>query len=383
MQKVSIVLGAGFGDEGKGNVVGALCLKDKERSIVVRFGGGHQVGHTVYKKDGTKHVFSNFGAGTMFGVPTYWSKYCTFDPMGLKNECEALIAKGINPTIFIDPEAMCVTPYDVVHNEQSEAINKHGSVGVGFGATVERNENNYHLNAVDLTSKKVFETKYKAIKDYYYSQENSALEKEFYDAVEWFYTSSSIHIRHINILKYYDNIIFEGHQGILLDQDYGFFPHVTRASTTSKNVWKILEQIENESTPDIYYVTRAYHTRHGNGFLPNEDLKTPKLKNTEIESNKTNFFQGDFRTAILDMDMLWHAIFCERITRKKKTEETKEKLVITCLDQIKNKWRFSKGNKVRRAEIKSDVWENHLCLDTFFYSNSPYSEDLVNELRNY
>jgi adenylosuccinate synthase len=68
---------------------------------VIRFSGGHQAGHTVVTDD-TRHVFSNFGSGTLRGVPTYWSKFCTVEPIGLLNELDALKIKGYNPILYID-----------------------------------------------------------------------------------------------------------------------------------------------------------------------------------------------------------------------------------------------------------------------------------------
>lgn len=67
---ISIVLGTFFGDEGKGQTVHNLCNKyigKRESVLVVRFSGGHQVGHTVKHGD-MMHTFSNFGSGTLLGV---------------------------------------------------------------------------------------------------------------------------------------------------------------------------------------------------------------------------------------------------------------------------------------------------------------------------
>lgn len=80
---ISIVLGSFMGDEGKGQTVHNICAKNPENSLVIRFSGGHQVGHTVKYGD-LMHTFSNFGSGTLLGVPTYWSEYCTVDPLHLK-----------------------------------------------------------------------------------------------------------------------------------------------------------------------------------------------------------------------------------------------------------------------------------------------------------
>lgn len=72
---ISIVLGSFMGDEGKG--LHNICAKNPENSLVIRFSGGHTV-----KYGDLMHTFSNFGSGTLLGVPTYWSEYCR--PLHLK-----------------------------------------------------------------------------------------------------------------------------------------------------------------------------------------------------------------------------------------------------------------------------------------------------------
>lgn len=381
MQKVSIVLGAGFGDEGKGNVVGALCLKDKERSIVVRFGGGHQVGHTVYKKDGTNHVFSNFGSGTMFGVPTYWSKYCTFDPVGIKKEYETLKKIGITPTLYLDPFAMCTIPQDKSYNENQELIYKHGSVGVGFGATIERNEKHYCLNAIDLLDEVVFNFKYVSIDGNYYMNEKALNEKDFLAAVKWIRKCEDIHIEK-PVLTNYNQVIFEGHQGIMLDQYLGFFPHVTRSDTTRKNAIEIIwEEDLIFDIIEIYYVTRAYQTRHGNGPMSNQGLPL-KIKESGFETNKYNPFQGFFRRSVLDLGMLRHSIESD-INSKYTPYHTREMLVVTCIDEIKGNLVYTDKKETHETPISKDFWEKQLPVNLVYFSHSPISRELKNELRNY
>ena len=85
MHKYSVVLGIGFGDEGKGITTDYLChhilRQEGLAPMVVRFSGGHQAGHTVYVKESSesiiKHIFSSFGSGTLRGCPTYLSQFCT------------------------------------------------------------------------------------------------------------------------------------------------------------------------------------------------------------------------------------------------------------------------------------------------------------------
>ena len=104
-------------------------------------------------------------------------------------------------------------------------------------------------------------------------------------------------------LPNYDNIIFEGAQGILLDMDFGFFPNVTRSNTTTKNINDIMFDYGISIKPydklKVFYMTRCYQTRHGNGFMSNENL-IPNLINTKNETTLDTSYQGRFRNSILD-----------------------------------------------------------------------------------
>ena len=165
MRKIIIVVGLGFGDEGKGMTVNSLC-SDPNNEMVIRMSGGQQCGHTVVT-DKIRHVFSSFGSGTLKGVPTYWSEYCTVDPMSVIKEGNKLIEQGITPKIIYNANAMITTPFDVVQNIIVDLNKGHGTVGVGFGATIQRNESHYRLNVRDLYFSKIRDEKLKNILKYY------------------------------------------------------------------------------------------------------------------------------------------------------------------------------------------------------------------------
>lgn len=343
-----VVLGLGFGDEGKGLITDYLCHQTKN-PLVVRFCGGHQAGHTVVV-NGNRHVFSSFGSGTLRGVPTYWSKNCTVFPIALVREHEAL-AKFKVPSLFVDAMAPVTTYYDIMYNQVMEKImdkKSHGSVGLGFGATIERNLTPYKLYVNDLAFPIVLHKKLKAIGHYYDSKIRQAgigaqIRWDEYDmntANEEFLQASE---RCTNIISIgnektflrenkFDNIIFEGSQGILLDMDFGFFPHVTRSNTTSKNAIEFIER-NGLPMPEIYYVTRSYLTRHGNGWMPNEKSPFLNIEDNPNETNQKHEFQGEFRKGVLDIELLDYAM----ITDNYFSSGCKKHLAITCLDQFANK----------------------------------------------
>jgi adenylosuccinate synthase len=295
MSKTIAVIGMGFGDEGKGVVVDYLSLSNPN-SIVVRFNGGHQVGHTVVKNN-FRHVFSNFGSGTLNGVPTYWSKYCTIDPVGIVKEYELI--KNFDPILYIDADCPITTPYEKLLNISSLNYISNGTVGVGFGHTIEREEK-FQFRFIDLYNESVFRMKMEALKEYYkYLPIDRKSILKFIDAC---YAIKRIAKLHYKIPTIYDTYIAEGAQGLLLDQHKGFFPYVTRSNTDLTNL------INLGLVPDeIYAVARTYLTRHGNGPMCWNDLLSydvfDHIEVDENETNKHNETQGSFRYSLWPEDL--------------------------------------------------------------------------------
>lgn len=313
-----IVVGLGFGDEGKGLTTSFLCSQTKN-PLVVRFNGGHQAGHTVVHK-GERHVFSSFGSGTLQGAPTYWSKYCTFYPTGFLAEWETLTDHSL--VVYVNPLCPVTTPYDVQRNISREKMYEHGSVGVGFGTTIQRQKDNYKIFVQDLYCPKVLRAKLENISKHY---------GNFGVDVEPFINDCQQVLNRICVIgdeimhKFGHQPILEGAQGILLDQNFGFFPNVTRSNTTSENAFALYPKAE-----EVFYVTRCYQTRHGNGFMTNEE-EVLNLINNENETNIQNEFQGKFRVSPIDPNLLNYALMCDShyvpVTAKKY-------LMITCVDQL-------------------------------------------------
>jgi adenylosuccinate synthase len=351
MKTAKIVVGLGFGDEGKGITTDFLARKNPE-SIIVRFSGGQQAAHTVIIGD-RKHVHSSFASGALRGLPSYFTEHCTIHPTFLYNEKLELELKGGNVSIHIHPLAKVTTPFDVWHNKNDSKNIEHGTCGKGVGATMKRNENNYKLYAIDLISPKNFLIeKLKEIARYYgfYANPEVAIEidefVEIIKKIEW-------QINDYNYLNSYSSIIFEGSQGILLDMDHGIFPNVTYANTTSKNAYSICEKL-NIKDIQIYYVTRCYGTRHGYGWMSNETELN--LENNNEETCIFNQYQKKFRIGNIDYELLNYALKVDEIY----SHTTIKNLIVTCLDQL-----------------PSDLKPNNLTanFNTIYGSYSPDSKD--------
>lgn len=333
--KAKIVLGLGFGDEGKGRSVDYLCLSS-ENPIVVRFSGGQQVGHTVML-NGIKHIHSNFGSGSLRGIPTYYTEHCCAYLNSMSVELELLKSKGVKPRNIFHPFVKMTTPYDWAYNQVRERLKKHGSCGMGIGSTMKRSlETPYKLYAIDFKYPHIVREKLENIERYYrsiVSEYDLALFLELaFGQVETFMNQIDRHLFEIasyDFLMDYETLVFEGSQGILLDMDHGFFPNVTYANTTSKNAVEICNKLG--ITPELFYVTRCYQTRHGNGWMSKTgDIK---LINNEEEINVTNKWQGDFRVQEIDYDLLNFALEVDSEYLSNIPDQVEKTLFVTCLDQ--------------------------------------------------
>ncbi|MEO8532244.1 MAG: adenylosuccinate synthetase [Flavobacterium sp.] len=351
MKKAQIVIGLGFGDEGKGITTDFLSQQNPE-SIIIRFSGGQQAAHTVMIDD-KKHVHSSFGSGALRGLPSYFSEHCTIHPIFLLNEREELKEKGGNVELHIHPLAKITTPFDVWQNRKNAKNLEHGTCGKGVGATMKRHETPYKLFAIDLIApRQMLIEKLKGIAYYYGIMNESQLEQslddflEAIDTIDW-------KISDYSYLNSFNNLIFEGSQGILLDMDHGVFPNVTYANTTSKNAVEICKVLNVEDI-EMFYVTRNYATRHGSGWMSNE--KEIELKNNEEETCVFNDYQKELRFGDLDYDLLNYALQLDAAY----VFSDKKNLVVTCLDQTEEKF------KPEKLKTKFNV---------IYGSYSPFSKD--------
>lgn len=357
MKAVHVVLGLGYGDEGKGLITARNLLNGG--NFVIRFSGGHQVGHTIAQA-GIKHTYSNFPSGfgsSLFRSKVFfWSKNCTVCPSTLFIESKALISKcGINNSHFknsfnLSPESPVTTPYDIAANQVEHATNGNiSTIGVGYGTTMKRFlESPHKLKVTDLLApRRILEAKLEGIKDYYsfiaFDEVNiENMLEGFWKGVDWIKNFGKFG----NLMNYTDDAIFvfEGNQGFLLDQERGIFPHVTRGYTTGRQAYEILRSDKrhhdlNEVTLDL--VTRAYSTRHGAGSYPNEEgyIKLYSvIGNRPEEINVTNPFQGDFRMGTLYYNELFYAIDSLILEAKEYNFlDLTINIHVTCLDQTNDK----------------------------------------------
>jgi adenylosuccinate synthase len=322
MEYVSVVIGASYGDEGKGlftdylvkNPIPAKMPNKKLPIAVVRFNGGAQAGHTVTTDEGIRHVFHHFGSGTLRGAPTILSRFFVVNPrLFLKEALELNAITDKKISIFVDPDAPITTPFEVYINQEIEKARgafRHGSCGVGFGETLEREDKDFSLTMYDIASRGIKNKLEKIQNEWLPARlKNLGLDPEFKlpeNTIDIFMEDINEFIKLVNIMpdtsamNLFNHIVFEGAQGLRLDQNSEDFPYVTRSNTGLENVSVLLENYNGEI--DVYYISRSYLTRHGAGPLKGE-FPSP-FYSVMDKTNVPNPYQGTLRFASLDFERM-------------------------------------------------------------------------------
>jgi adenylosuccinate synthase len=327
--RARVVIGANFGDEGKGLMTDYLCAQGA--GMVVRFNGGAQAGHTVVTPEGDRHVFQHFGSGSFLGVPTFLSQFFVCNPIVFFKERTELLALGFDPVLYAHPDCLVTTFADMMINqalEEKRGAGRHGSVGVGFRETIERSQiPGLKITMSDLWNKvSNLEERLRQICGKYAEFRTGkpivepAMIVKFIEGC-WAF-ADAVHPLGIAQCK---EPVFEGAQGLLLDQsNKEFFPHVTSSNTGMKNV-RVLCAQAGITDIEPYYMSRTYLTRHGAGPLPGESTRLRFEDNTNLDHP----WQGRLRFAPLDVSALH-----KRCAEDFGTSPLTPRIVLTHCDQL-------------------------------------------------
>jgi adenylosuccinate synthase len=291
--QASVVIGANWGDEGKGLMTDYLCRLHKA-DLVVRFNGGAQAGHTVVTPEGRRHVFNHIGSGYYAGVPTYLSEYFILNPIIFRREIEELNVPK-NYAIYASRICHLTTYWDMLANrclEQLRGGKAHGSCGCGINETIERDRYFVSLLYKDWLSETFRDTPVILDSIAEFWRESLIVAKKAYHVdklPEWvadaFSRKSEINRKFREDLNFmfnrieetnfytgrwddFEYVVFEGAQGLGLDQFYGNYPYVTSSNTGMRNILEMqrngnITGGENFEIDEIVYVSRTYETRHG------------------------------------------------------------------------------------------------------------------------
>lgn len=334
--RIILICGLGYGDEGKGSIVDYLT-RSLGATLVVRYNGGPQAAHHVVTDDGVTHCFSQFGSGTLVpGVRTFLSRFMLVDPPALLNEADALARIGITDApsrLTIDRNCILVTPYHASMNrirELARGAGRHGTCGRGVGEAVFDAEKSLSVRAGDVESAalpglidKIRRTKKTEAAAFTPPSDLSPEHREQWEremsdlndldpgfVADLFRKIPDRGIRVADSVELIFELkkavtIFEGAQGVLLDRDFGFFPHVSPTRTTFANADVLLGEAGIESGVCRIGVTRSYMTRHGEGPFVSEN---PRLERAFRElHNENSGWQGKMRTGDLDLVALRYA----------------------------------------------------------------------------
>jgi adenylosuccinate synthase len=325
-----VVVDLAFGDCGKGTVVDFLTRHHGARTVV-RFNGGPQAGHNVVTPDGRRHTFSQFGSGTFVpGTRTLLSRSMLVEPYALLNEAAHLDRLGIGSplaALLIDRRCTVITPVHQAANrirELARGAGAHGTCGVGVGETMQDTLDQPHLTfrAADLAERHMLRTRLRALRDLKIEQlrhelsavaDHPAAELAVRTLVDPSWIDAAIdnyaHVAGFVTLVDEDDVramlrapgatIFEGAQGVLLDEGFGFHPHTTWSTTTFANAETLLAESDHGGRRTRLGVLRTYFTRHGPGpFVTGDDALAPGLPEPH---NTPDGWQGRFRVGPFDL----------------------------------------------------------------------------------
>lgn len=333
--RVKIVIGANYGDEGKGLATHYFSKQKglKEKCLNVLFNGSCQRGHTVDLEDGRRHVFHHFGSGTLDGAATYFDSNFIVNPIFFCQEYDELGESFMRlPRCFISPECRVAIPYDafinqIVEQDRAKKGTRHGSCGFGVWETQQRYEqytrahypNRNYTALVKLSNTEILQL-LKSIAEVYVPirlKEEYGIE-EIPEEYEKLLVSENLRLnwlmdfRRMNLLtkvsdfesliSEYKYIIFEGGQGLALDENNtAMYPHVTASDTTSAVPLERVKDLTDDI--EICYITRSYFTRHGAGPFPTE-IPKDVFSSTLIEdkTNVPNEYQESIRYGLFDAD---------------------------------------------------------------------------------
>lgn len=333
-QKATIVVDLGFGDSGKGTIVDYLA-RQVHQPTVVRFNGGAQAAHNVVTPDGRHHTFAQFGAGTFAGARTHLSRYMLLDPLALMTEAAHLQELGehdVLERLSIDAFAKVVTPFQKAANRIREYLRgggKHGSCGMGVGETMADAIAfaSHTILVGDMLQPLVLREKLAFVQKLKYDEfvhELSRVDTAMLGhevrllrdpnapeiCVRAFErVASQVRIVSPDALAQmalHGELIFEGAQGVLLDEWHGFHPYTTWSTTTADNAQTLLHEIGFAGTVTTTGVLRTYFTRHGAGPFPTEDPES--FRHVPEKHNGTGLWQGAFRKGWFDAVLARYAL---------------------------------------------------------------------------
>jgi adenylosuccinate synthase len=282
--KTAVIVGAQWGDEGKGKIVDVLS---ENFSVVARYAGGHNAGHTVII-NGKKFILQLVPCGVLRpGCRSVIGNGVVLDPVAFLKEVAALRETGVqvDGSLFVSNRAHVILPYHrmiELASENAPGRVKIGTTSRGIGPTYEDKMGRRGLRVADLLDLKLLRTHI----------ENACHEKNMIahalfnsepldpDKMYQEYAEASAKVAPFvcdtaallnEALACGESVLFEGAQGTMLDIDHGTYPFVTSSSATSGGA-VIGTGVAPTAIDNVIGITKAYCTRVGGGPFPSEAM---------------------------------------------------------------------------------------------------------------
>ncbi len=276
-----IIVGAQWGDEGKGKIVDLLAEK---ADVTVRFNGGDNAGHTVIAGEKT-FKFRNMPSGVLYPQKrVVIGNGCVINPKTLLSEIDALRREKIEPNLLISAHAHIILPYHIALDgaeEERKGKLAAGTTKKGIGPCYSDKAARFGLRFADLLDKAAFKAKLHTIHELKVAQIEKIYGKTFAQSEQEILAEYSGYADQLakfigdaggavnDAMAQRKNILFEGAQGTLLDIDHGVYPYGTSSNTTAGGACTGAGVGPNKIS-EVVGVVKVYTSRVGTGPLPTE-----------------------------------------------------------------------------------------------------------------
>lgn len=376
VNRVFVVMGANYGDEGKGLVSAIHALRAQimnKKCLTVLYNGGAQRGHTV-ETDDYRHVFHHLAAGSLFNSSTYMSEDFIINPIVFMHEVNTLHCTypdiyGLNYRIYVNGNCRVTTPFDIAANQADRTNLNNGSCGLGIFQTRKRYENRLgepryatliHYSPRELYNWAIGIANWYKVQGVFFGNgeiENSAI--VFASDFEQM-KNKVCRCDIVDLTRCFDTIVFEGAQGLALSEDnVKDFPHLTPSLTGVDNPLKEIAKMNLAPEDALYgfeFVTRPYFTRHGYGPFPTEDDSLAEEYGLEDKTNVFNAYQKSFRYGKFNVDEMMQRIAKEKQkVELAKLHSTSFEVIVTHGDELPEDYVMDTIYQVQNQDIDGVV----------------------------
>lgn len=364
-----VIVGAQWGDEGKGKVVDVLAAK---ADIIVRFNGGNNAGHTVVV-NGEKFTLSLIPSGVLQKKELYISQGVVIDPEVLLREIDFFTKKGFAPKLTLDPRVHIVMPYHKALDAATEAWKGKkatGSLKLGIGYCYEDKNNRFGIRVEDLIEPARLKEKldmYLPLKilqiTKVFGQKNTLKKEEIYKTYVAYGKKLKKYVGDVSLLTQEaldkkKKVMFEGAHGTLLDSVFGTYPYTVAINTMSGAIFPYVG-IAPQAV-DSVGIVKAYTTRVGNGPFPTELFNTTGEKIRAEGAEFGSVSKRPRRCGWLDIPMLRTATRLSGFTSLAITKMD----VLSILPEIKICTHYKLGNNILK-EIPAGMSDFAKCKPVY------------------